>query len=38
MISKKKTKKNEDNIFEQNEFNKFVIQSAAKRGDLVNTV
>ena len=38
MISKKKTKKNEDNIFEQNEFNKFVIQSATKRGDLVNTV
>ena len=29
-------KKNEDKIFEQNEFNKFVIQSATKRGDLVN--
>ena len=31
-------KKNEDKIFEQNEFNKFVIQSATKRGDLVNAV
>ena len=32
------SKKNEDKIFEQNEFNKFVIQSAAKRGNLVNAV
>ena len=31
-------KKNKDKIFEQNGFNKFVIQSATKRGDLVNAV
>ena len=31
-------KKNVDKIFEQNEFNKFLIQSATKRGDLVNAV
>ena len=29
-------KKNEDKIFEQDEFNKFVIQQAHKRGDLVD--
>ena len=32
------SKKNEEKIFEQNEFNKFEIQSATKRGDLVNAV
>ena len=28
--------KNKDKIFEQNEYNKFVIQPAYKRGDLLN--
>ena len=31
-------KKNENKIFEQDEFNKFVIKQGHKRGDLVNTV
>ena len=31
-------KKNEDKIFEQDEFNKFVIKQAHKHGDLVGTV
>ena len=31
-------KKNVDKVFEQNEFNKFLIQSATKCGDLVNAV
>ena len=31
-------KKNENKIFEQDEFNKFVIKQAHKCGDLVNTV
>ena len=31
-------KKNEDKIFEQDEFNKFVIQSSYKRGNLDDTV
>ena len=31
-------KKNEDNIFNQDEFNKFVIQSTAKRSDLNDAV
>ena len=31
-------KKNEDKIYEQDEFNKFVIQQAHKRGDLVDTI
>ena len=30
--------KNKDKIFEEDEFNKFVIQSAHKRGDLVDAV
>ena len=30
-------KKNEDKIFEQDEFNKFVIQSSYKRGNLDHT-
>ena len=30
--------KNKDKIFEQDEYSKFVIQPAYKRGDLVNTV
>ena len=32
------SKKSEDKIFEQDEFNKFVIQQAYKRGDLVDVV
>ena len=32
------SKKSEDKIFEQDEFNKFVIQQAHKRGDLVDVV
>ena len=31
-------KKNEDKIFEQDEFDKFIIQSSHKRGDLSNGV
>ena len=30
--------KNKDKIFEQDEYSKFVIKSAYKRGDLVDTV
>ena len=30
--------KNENKIYEQDEFDKFVIQQAYKRGDLVDTV
>ena len=30
--------RNKDKIFEQDEYSKFVIQPAYKRGDLVNTV
>ena len=30
-------KKNEDKIFEQNEFDKFLIKQAHKRGDLFDT-
>ena len=32
------SKKNEDKMFEQDEFNKFVIQSSNKRVDLDDTV
>ena len=31
-------KKNEEKMFDQDEFDKFVIQSATKRGDLVNAI
>ena len=31
-------KKNEDRIFEQDEFDKFVIQQAHKLGDVADTV
>ena len=31
-------KKNEDKLFEQGEFNKFVIQSATKRGDVFDAI
>ena len=32
------SKKNKDKIFEQNEYSKFVIKPAHKRGDLLDTV
>ena len=32
------SKKNEDKIFEQNEFSKFVIKPSHKRGDLLYAV
>ena len=31
-------KKNEDKIFEQDEFDKFIIQSSHKRGDLSDAI
>ena len=32
------SKKNKDKIFEQDEFNKFLIQSAHKRGDFLDPI